>query len=124
VLDDDLLSFIRGAIRSTWALELLLLARRQAPRAFSPEELVLELRSTPMLVDACRQGLQKSGLLACEADRRCHYAPSSDALAALCDRLASAYAERPMTVINAIVGSPNDRLKSFSDAFRFTKKDE
>lgn len=123
-LGDDLLAFIRGAIRSTWTLELLLLLRKHAPRTLTPAELVLELRATPTLIASCLQQLTKAGLIVCEEDDACCYAPASPALGQLCDRLAATYAERPVAVISAIVDSPNDRLKTFADAFRFTKKDE
>jgi hypothetical protein len=53
VISDDLLSFIRASVRSTWALELLLLMRKQAPRAFAPEELVLALRASRSRVATC-----------------------------------------------------------------------
>jgi hypothetical protein len=53
VISEDLLSFIRASIRSTWALELLLLMRKQAAQAFVPEELVRALRSTPTLINTC-----------------------------------------------------------------------
>jgi len=123
VLDADLLSFVRSAIRSTWALELLLLLRAHQDRAFTTDEAVLELRATRTLISSCTKQLQDAGLVVCEGDR-CRYAPASPALEELCAQLAQAYQERPVTVINAIVASPNERLKSFADAFRFTKKDE
>ena len=123
-LDDDLLSFIRGSIRSTWALELLLLLRNLAPQPLTPGGLVLEMRATPTLINACLQQLMKAGLIACDEDGACRYAPATPALDQLCERLAAAYAERPVAVINAIIAAPNERLKTFADAFRFTKKEE
>ncbi|MBC7768971.1 MAG: hypothetical protein H7124_09300 [Phycisphaerales bacterium] len=122
-MDADLLSFVRSAIRSTWALELLLLLRGRREHSFSVDEAVLELRATPTLISACVKQLQDAGLVACE-EGLCRYAPASPALDKLCDQLEAAYRERPVTIINTIVASPNDRLKSFADAFRFTKKDE
>ena len=44
-------------------------------------------------------------------------APASPVLAGLCDQVADAYAERPVSVINAIV-SPPDKLQGLADAFR------
>lgn len=123
MLDEDLLSFVRASVRSTWALELLLLMRKQAPRAFAAEELVLALRATRSLVSSCLGQLQTAGLIM-QDDSKWRYAPAAPALDAMADKLERAYAERPVTVINAIVASPNDRLKNFSDAFRFPKKDD
>lgn len=124
VLDSEILTFIKGSIRSTWALELLLLLRKNAPRAYAPAELVRELRGTAMLIDACLQQLLAVGLVAAENEGAYRYNPATPALDQLCVDLENAYRERPVAVINAIVASPNERLRTFADAFRFNKKDE
>ena len=124
MISDDLLSFIRASIRSTWALELLLLMRKQAPRASALEELVLALRATPTLVSTCLDQLQTAGLVVREETGAWRYAPVAPALDRLTTELEAAYAEKPVTIINAIVAAPTDRLKSFADAFRFPKKDD
>ena len=123
MISDDLLSFIRASIRSTWALELLLLMRKQAPQTASPEELVLALRATPTLVGTCLDQLQAAGLLVREDNGAWRYAPAAPALDQLTAGLEAAYAERPVAIVNAIMATPTDRLKSFADAFRFPKKD-
>jgi hypothetical protein len=122
VISEDLLTFIRASIRSTWALELLLLMRKQAPRGSSPDELVLALRATPTLVNACLDQLQRAGLVVQEHGGAWRYAPASPALDQIVAELDAAYAEKPVTVINAIMAAPTDRLKTFADAFRFPKK--
>jgi len=124
VISNDLLSFIRASVRSTWALELLLLMRKQAPRAYAPDELVLALRASPSLVATCLDQLQTAGLAMREENGAWRYAPAAPALDELSQQLADAYAERPVAVINAIMTAPTDRLKSFADAFRFPKKDD
>jgi hypothetical protein len=124
VLDDELLTFIRGAFRSTWALELLLLMRGEAQRAFAADDLVLALRATPGLINGCLRQLQQAGLVASEESGAWRYAPASPALEQLSERLQAAYSERPVAVITAIVDQPSNRLRSFSDAFRFPRKDE
>lgn len=124
MLESDLLSFVKSSIRSTWALEMLLLLRGQPSRLFQRDEIVLELRATRTLIANCATQLQDAGLIVCEGDEGCRYGPASPALEQLCEELAAAYTERPVTVINAIVSTPNDRLKSFADAFRFKKKDD
>lgn len=123
MLENELLSFVRNSVRSTWALEMLLLLRARRPHALTRSELVLELRATNSLIANCAKQLQTAGLVACEHDS-CSYAPASPTLEHLCDQLDAVYRERPVTIINAIVATPNDRLKTFADAFRFTKKDE
>jgi hypothetical protein len=124
VISEDLLSFIRASIRSTWALELLLLMRKQAGRVAAPEELVRALRSTPSLINTCLEQLQQAGLVVREDSGAWRYAPAAPALDQLTGELEAAYAERPVAVINAIMNTPSDRLKSFADAFRFPKKDD
>lgn len=123
VISDDLLSFIRASIRSTWALELLLFMRRQAPRGSAPDELVLALRATSALIGSCLSQLHAAGLLR-EENGSWLYAPASPVLDQLVAELEAVYSERPVTVINAIMTAPTDRLKSFADAFRFPKKDD
>jgi hypothetical protein len=116
VLDEELQSFIQGSIRSVWALEVLLLLRRTADRAWTAAELALELRANERLVADQLQGLQTAGLVAC--DEGCRYAPAAPALDALCGRLEVAYRERSGQVIKAIMAGPNDKLQIFADAFR------
>lgn len=115
--EQDLFGFIREQLRSVWALELLLLMRRRADHAWTPEELVSELRASHTLVTDNLAVFERAGLVRADEDGRYAFAPASPVLTALCDQLAAAYAERPVTVINAIV-SPPDKLQGLADAFR------
>lgn len=115
--EQDLFGFIREQLRSVWALELLLLMRRSGERAWSPADLVGELRASHTLVTDNLAAFERAGLVRADDDGRYTFAPVSPVLSALCDQLAAAYAERPVTVINAIV-SPPDKLQSLADAFR------
>lgn len=124
MLDADLLEFIRASIRSTWSLELVLLMRRHAGREMTNEALVKELRATPTLIDNCLTELFAAGLVAPSGQGSWRYAPASADLERACAALEQAYQERPVGVINAILTRPNDRLQTFANAFRFTKKDE
>lgn len=121
MLDNDVVSFIKASIRSTWALELLLLMRAKADVAFTVDELVRALRASPTLIASCLEQLQRAGL-ALGSGETWRYAPAAPALDELVEKLERAYAERPVAIINTIVGTPNDRLKSFSDAFKFPRK--
>ena len=116
MLDEDLLSFIQGSIRSVWALEVLLLLRRTSDRTWNAADLALELRANERLVGDQLVSLQTAGLLACDAE--CRYAPAAPALDALCGRLETAYRERSGQVIKAIMAGPNDKLQIFANAFR------
>lgn len=118
MLDQDILSFIRGSIRSVWALELLLLLRAQPERSWSTGALISELRASAPLVTDTVTVLSAAGLIRPDAEGRYAYAPASPTIAALCDQLARLYRERPVRVVNAIVSSPSDKLQTFADAFR------
>lgn len=121
----DYLPLLRGPVRSTWALEMLLLLRERGAAGESVYGLVRELRATPTLVRRCLAQLEAGGLIACEPHEHCRYAPASPLLDEMCTALEAAYRERPLTIINAITAAPDDRLRNFSDAFRLNKpKDE
>jgi hypothetical protein len=116
-VDQDLFGFIREQLRSVWALELLLLMRRGAGRSWSPQELVDELRASPALVSDNLASFERAGLVVAGPDDRYAFSPASPLLSSLCDQLETAYRQRPVTVINAIV-SPPDKLQALADAFR------
>lgn len=114
----NLLSFIRDHVRSVWALELLLLLRAHADRAWTAEALVGELRASTAIVAAALEQFERGGLILAEDGGGYRYAPASDILRELCDGLEQIYRERPVAVINAIA-SPADRLQGLADAFKF-----
>ena len=117
-IDPDLLEFIQGSVRSVWALEVLLLMRRGGGRPWSAEGLARELRANDRLVGEVLGEFETSGLVS-RTDEGFIYGPASPVLDALCARLESAYRERPVAVVRAIMSSPKDKLQIFADAFRF-----
>ncbi|MFC3079267.1 hypothetical protein ACFODL_14310 [Phenylobacterium terrae] len=119
-VDQDLLTFIREHIRSVWALELLLLLKRDPERRWTPDELVRELRASGPLIANNLEALQRAGLTACEEDGRCRYAPAAGVLDRLANELEANYRERPVALIN-VIASPPDKLQSLADAFRIRK---
>jgi hypothetical protein len=118
VTDDDIFAFVRASVRSVWALELLLLLRRDPGRAWSPDELVRELRGSPAIVAEELAGLQRAGLVAAEPDGRFRYGPQAPRLDELAAGVQRMYAAKPMAIVKAIMAAPNDKLRIFSDAFR------
>lgn len=119
--NSELERFVRRHVRSVWAVELLLLLRRDRARGWMPAELVSELRASSGLVADILQNFLASGLVASEDDVY-RYRTASPALATLCDELEAAYRERPVSVIN-MIAKPSDPLQSLADAFKF-KGDE
>lgn len=119
VTDLDLLTFIRRNIPSVWALDVLLLVRRPPPRTWSTAELVGELRASDTAVAGALDGLRRQGLIAQGEDGRFTFAPAAELLEELAVALAEAYAERPVSVINAIMAT-DAKLHDLADAFRVT----
>ena len=117
-MDGDILDFIRAAVGSVWALELLLFVRARPERGWTEAELARELRSNERLAAESLLIFEAAGLLTPSPDGY-FYAPASPDLDMLAGRLVEAYHERPVAVINAIVSSRSDSLRNFADAFRF-----
>ena len=117
-LTPDVSAFIETAVPSVWALETLLLLRRERDRAWPVDRLVAELRANATLVSDCLGGLERAGLVLGEGEAF-RYAPASPTLAVLCDELEAAYRERPVAVVSTIARRRPDPLKGFADSFRF-----
>ncbi|RAK64402.1 hypothetical protein DJ019_14670 [Phenylobacterium kunshanense] len=103
-------------MRSVWAVELLLVLRRDADRAWSPEQLVAELRASINLVQDNLAAFERSGL-AISGEGAWRYAPASPVIDALAARLEAAYRERPVTIIN-LIARP-DPVQGLADAFKW-----
>ena len=116
-LGDDLTAFIEGAVPSVWALETLLLLKRNAGESWTLDRLATELRANTTLVGDCVRGLERVGLASHEAEAY-RYSPASPALSDLCDQLEASYRERPVAVVNTIARRRVDPLKGFAESFR------
>ena len=110
---------------SIWALELLLLLRRAAPTYVSREDLVQLLRATPTLIDKLLSRFLADGLIAENEAGAVRFECASPELESLSESLASAAENRPIALRDAIISMPSEKLRDFSDAFRFKgEKDE
>jgi hypothetical protein len=116
-MDEELTLFIRGTIRSVWALESLLLVRRDAERTWTSETLARELRGNVKLASDVLAGLETAGLVTRRGEGFV-YSPAAPPLDELAARLEQTYRQRPVAVINAIVASRDDPVRTFADAFR------
>ncbi|HEY8614875.1 hypothetical protein [Phenylobacterium sp.] len=116
--DPEMLEFVREHVRSVWALELLLLLRRDPDRCWEPADLVRELRASQSVVQDNLARFDRGGLVRRD-DAGCYaFAPAGPLLAELCDRLEAAYRERPVAVIN-LIAKPASPLQGLADAFKF-----
>ena len=118
-LSDDLVRFIGSSFRSVWALEILLLLKREQ-RSVSSAEIVSTLRASDLVVSKALDGLVSAGLASLD-DKGALYMPVNDELAGCVDRLEKTYASRPDAVRRAIVSASATGLTAFADAFRLRK---
>lgn len=115
--DEEVLAFVQASIPSVWALELLLLIRRDPGRDWRADALVRELRSTETIVDDALTALRSIGIVVGQGGLY-RYQPASHALDVLVSETAKIYAIKPIPVIRAIVTAPNDKLRTFANSFK------
>ena len=116
--EDEVLEFVQKSIKSLWALEMLLLLRRERQRAWAAGSLVRELRSSDSAVAEALAGLRNAGFVTASPDGTYRYEPASPQLEDVAARIERLYAERPLTMAKVIMSAPNEKLRIFSDAFR------
>ena len=117
---DDLLRLIGSSFRSVWALELLLLLKRD-PRPFPPAELISTLRASDLVVNKALDELVAAGLVSME-EGGALYMPVGEATAKQIDEVEKLYAARPDAVRRAIVSATSSGAAAFADAFRLRKE--
>jgi hypothetical protein len=120
VLSEEATRLIRAAIRSVWALELLLLLRRER-RAWTAADLTRALYSSNTVVGELLIVFRAEGLVEEVSGGTVRYAPASPELDLAAEEIERLHAERPLAVVKAILAAPNDRLRSFSDAFKLKR---
>jgi formaldehyde-activating enzyme involved in methanogenesis len=118
-LSDELFSFIGSSFRSVWALELLLLLKREH-RSWSREELITTLRASELVVNKAIDELVAAGLISVEGDGA-RYMPVSEDIAKNVKQVEKVYSARPDAVRRAIVSASASGATAFADAFRLRK---
>lgn len=113
---DELATFIASSFRSVWALELLLLLKREA-RPCDRDELVTSLRASSSVVEKALESLTAAGLAGSEGGKYA-FMPVSPDVAALVEDTEQLYRSSPHRVRRLIVASSISGLTAFSDAFR------
>ena len=118
-LPQELHRFIAEAIDSVESLEILLLLRRSPDTFWASTAVAQQLGLSQAVADARLRNLQKGELVVSgSATGAFAYAVKSAERHALVDRLALAYAEQRIHVINTIYSENLERLRAFSNAFR------
>ena len=116
---DELLRFIGSSFRSVWALELLLVLKRDR-RKWSRQELEVALRASELVISQSVDSLVAAGLASFEGEGVI-YMPGSDEVAACLDGVEELYSARPNAVRRAIIASSARGATAFADAFRLRK---
>jgi hypothetical protein len=116
--EEEVVAFIRAHIGSLYALELLLLVKRDRDNSWRSDQLVRELRSSPTAVAEALSRLLKAGLVTENSSGHYTYEPASPEQERLADEIERLYAGRPISVVKAIVAAPDEKLRVFSDAFK------
>ena len=119
VPSDDLLRFIGSSFRSVWALELLLILKRDR-RLWSREELVSTMRASELVVSKAADGLVSAGLASLEGEGLV-YMPINDQVVHRIEELEKLYSTRPDAVRRAIVSASATGATAFADAFKLRK---
>ncbi len=119
VSEEQIFSFLQTRIRSVWALELLVLLAREPTRMWQSDELVREMHSSTVVVDQPLNNLQPVGLVERTTEGGCRFAPVSAELKELAGKIEEVYAAKPTAIIKAILTAPDDKLRTFADAFKF-----
>jgi hypothetical protein len=118
-LSEALLRFVESSFRSVWALELLLILKRDQ-RTWPPAELVSTMRASELVVSKALDELVSAGLVSAERSGAT-YMPINDEVAKCVDELERLYAARPDAVRRAIVSASAGSAAAFADAFRLRK---
>ena len=119
-MDSRILDFIRSSVKTVWSLELLLFLRRYANRAWTPDELIRELRSNRNIVTEALAAFVQGGVVR-EEESGFRYGPATGEFDRVVEELAIEYAERPTAVVNAIVEAQSNKLQDFANAFRIKR---
>jgi predicted transcriptional regulator len=117
--NEDLLRFIGSSFRSVWALELLLLLKREKGDR-SRDELVTTLRASELVVAQAVDSLVVAGLVSIEGES-VRYLPATDDIAKHMNQVEKLYAARPDAVRRAIVSATASGATAFADAFKLRK---
>lgn len=109
-------------IDSVEQLEILALMRANRDRDWTAAALSVELRSDVGAIEARVELLARHKLLARSAGSyRYELAGAADARV---EEVSEAYRQRPVSVIDAIYSKPQERLRTFADAFLLRPKDD
>ena len=114
--------FIRACVPNFEAAAVLACMMRQPEQPWSAGEIVSTLKSSVSITSAeterCLELFDARGLLERDANRLARLRPHGYLQDAHLRTLADAYREKPVTLVQLIYALRDDKIRSFSDAFR------
>ncbi len=121
LLTPEIREFLRQFVRSIWGLEVLLLLYANPEKQWRRAEISREIRGSMSVVDDALSVFIKASLVSESDSGLVRYQPADQQLADLVMRLAEVNAAYPFAVMKEIIWAPNDKLRTFVDAFRLKK---
>jgi hypothetical protein len=120
VIPDHIREFIGSTVKSIWSLEALLLLRVSGDKIWTAAALSIELRGAVQLAQDILDGFLRAGILTRD-DAGYRYAPADRRVEGLIDELAKLNVAYPLAVAKEVIRAPNDKIRTFVDAFRIKK---
>ena len=122
-LPAEVLRLIADDLEGMEQVEVLLLLRGDEARAWTADEIAVQLRLRGPSAAKNVAALEERGLAAADgaSPPAYRYAPRTEAKRAAVDALLVAYNTRPVTLVKAIYDRPATALRTFADAFRIRK---
>jgi hypothetical protein len=123
-IPQDVRRLLADHIESVVQVEILLLLHADPNRALTPADVAKELRIDAAYAQSELANLSVRGMLR-TTDKQANayrYAPLTPQIDAAVRGLATAYADRRVTVIGLVYSKPPDQIRSFADAFRLRKE--
>ena len=117
--DEDVLRFIAASFPSVWALELLLVLKKDC-RAWAREELVATLRGSDLVVSKALDALVTAGLASIEGEGVV-YLPVSRQVEECVEQVEQLYRSRPNSVRRVIVSTGTRTANAFAEAFKLRR---
>lgn len=120
---DDIKRFILTSIPSVPYLEAMLLLRNETASPWDSARLAQRLYLSEKAAAVLLSELHEAGVILAEDDPPCAYrfAPASDSLRDMIDRLAIAYAFHLVEVTHLIHFKTGKKAQHFADAFKWRK---
>lgn len=125
-ISDRVRQFVLENIDSVELLEVLRLLASDPTRAWSPDQVSRELRSSPTSIAKRLADLGVRGILEVSVDPTFSYrfAVQDPELRATVEELVQIYPQFRSRLIRLIYSKPNDKITVFADAFRFRERDD